>query len=234
MRHKPRIFVDCTDLKSMQQLHITDPGDLHHLTHVVRCKVADPVECVTINGDVWKCTVHKQQRHALVLIAISCTLKGIIRTTLSLGFGLIRPHRIAMLVEKCTEVGTTDFYPLITKHTQLSPQHLDLNRLRTIAKSAAQQSRQTQIPKIHPPRSLLEFGVSSTCIICHASAQRIKRGTTLDNATTVLVGPEGGFSAEEEGYCIENGAVPLSLGSQILRTETAAIIATHLLATKTN
>lgn len=226
MQHRPRIFVDYDRLEHEQYVRVTNQHDTHHLIRVMRCKITDLVECVTINGVAWECRIHEIQRSLIIVIVMNQISQLSSQIKPSLAFALVRPNRTALIIEKCTEVGITDFYPLITERTQIDTKHINFDRLHTVAKSAAQQSRQLHIPTIHAPKYLHQLAIDNSCAICCTSAQSTNRLSSAE-ITTALVGPEGGFTEEEEQYCIANGAIAASLGISILRTETAAIIAAY-------
>ena len=76
--------------------------------------------------------------------------------------------------------------------------------------------------------SQLEKFSLSLLLSPHAEVQHIKtvlRKTSTPNAIALFIGPEGGFSDQEIAAAIQNGCIPVTLGTNILRTETAAIVA---------
>lgn len=135
-------------------------------------------------------------------------------------------------VQKATECGATEIVPVITERTV--KQNVNFVRLRAIAKEAAEQSGRGLVPvigEVTPYEHLLVSDDSSLKLF--ASTQGGVDLHTLplpEGSVAILIGPEGGFSAREEMLAAENGWQPVSLGSRVLRAETAVIIATYLLA----
>jgi len=151
--------------------------------------------------------------------------------------GLAKGEKLDLVVQKATELGTTRILPLAS---QRSVVRLDAERgerrtrrFRRIAEEAARQCGRSDVPRVDPPGTLAELGT-----LLREDPQR--RGVLLDPAERdvrlsqaargsarllLLVGPEGGFTAEERGAAIAAGFVPASLGPLILRTETAGLVA---------
>jgi len=149
--------------------------------------------------------------------------------------------RMEWAIEKLTELGIAEIAPVIARRSE---KHLALaaskrvERWRRIAHEASQQARRSDVPLIHDPVALVER------VRREPAAKRIvlaeqERTTTLRNAFDealaeagadlptfeIAIGPEGGWSPEEESLFDTNGWKAVSLGPRILRAETAAITA---------
>ena len=144
--------------------------------------------------------------------------------------------RFEWFVEKATEVGVDRIVPTIGERSERKVYKTD--RAARIALSATKQSLKSRIPEIAEPVSVKDF-------ICHSerSEESLKliaycfegdtRRISIQEAlrsydgrdVTVLIGPEGDFSPEEARLAIDNGYIPVHLGSSRLRTETAAVLA---------
>lgn len=137
--------------------------------------------------------------------------------------------RFEWMLEKCTEIGAASFTPLITQRTEVKSLR-KLDRLERIIKEAAEQSGRTKLPKLHPAKTfsdLLENPGKNFILTLHGEAtEKLKR--TGSEPMSVFIGPVGDFSEQEVSSAIENGFVPTTLGSQVLRTETAAVVASCL------
>jgi 16S rRNA (uracil1498-N3)-methyltransferase len=154
--------------------------------------------------------------------------------------------RMEWAIEKATELGVAAVAPVIARRTE---KHLAqaaekrAERWRRIAHEAAQQSRRSDVPLIHDPISLASL-VRSTSRATRIVLAEQERSITLRNALEesvaaaqaemptleIAIGPEGGWSAEEEALFDDNGWRAVSLGPRILRAETAAIAALALVA----
>lgn len=169
-----------------------------------------------------------------------CTVRVIERQEISkkkqevcIGMSLLKNNsRFEWFLEKATEIGVTEFIPLLCERTE--KQHFKFERMKQILISAMMQSKQVWLPVIHQPVDVLKVISSSgntTKLIAHCD-NGIKTPLSdfsgnLD--TKILIGPEGDFSSSEIDAALENAYCPVSLGPTRLRTETAGIVAATLL-----
>lgn len=166
-------------------------------------------------------------------------------------------NRWELILEKGTELGVASFTPLITERTEVKELR-KLDRLERIIKEAAEQSGRTKQPEIHQPvkfkdvlRSSLESRITkseyqdSSFAIRHSSASanliaalgpeaKPLHTYKLTKLTSynLFLGPVGDFTEKEIQQALEHKFYPISLGSQILRTETAAIVASAIILNK--
>ena len=141
--------------------------------------------------------------------------------------------RFEWFVEKATEVGVDCIVPVIGERSERKVYKTD--RALRIALSATKQSLKSRIPEIADPVSVKDFirrSGSSLKLIAYCfegDTKRISIQEALRNYdgkdVTVLIGPEGDFSPEEARLAVEQGYIPVHLGSSRLRTETAAVLA---------
>jgi 16S rRNA (uracil1498-N3)-methyltransferase len=183
----------------------------------MRKQVRETVECV--HNEVWECEILEIKKKSIVLRAARLVVAKNIPQSFQLAFGNLKPSRLEMLLEKCTEIGVTDFYPLITSRTQYN--HISHDRSIKIIKSAASQSLKTYLPNLNPIQSLHKLKLDDTWAMASLNTEPSERSSGF---TRLLVGPEGGWSQAEEDYCKECGVSLISLGHCVLRAETACII----------
>ncbi|MEQ5791428.1 16S rRNA (uracil(1498)-N(3))-methyltransferase [Muricauda sp. NFXS6] len=138
--------------------------------------------------------------------------------------------RYEWFLEKATEIGVDEITPIICDHSERKT--IKLERMERVLQAAMKQSLQTVLPQINPPISCKEFLERDNTVgyrfIAHCQngdKMELKRRVIADNDATILIGPEGDFSKEEIDLAKEKGYVPISLGRNRLRTETAAIVA---------
>lgn len=154
--------------------------------------------------------------------------------------GVPKGQKMDFVVEKLTELGAASVIPLRSERTivaDVSPNKLE--RWRRLAKTAAQQCGRSEVPAIADPVSwddlIRSFGQYDCVLLPWELAQRVPLRERLPELVRnaqrilVLIGPEGGFSHAEAESAQRAGAVPISLGSRILRTETAALVVVALL-----
>lgn len=160
--------------------------------------------------------------------------------------GLPKAQKMDLIVQKGTELGITKFIPTITKRVdiKLKGEFKKLDRLNRIALEAAKQSKRSIIPEVSEPitfeEALVQMASVDLFIVPYENAENYgikamindlqKKGSLTEIKTVgIMVGPEGGFEEDEINKLKENGAYIITLGSRILRTETAGFTATSLL-----
>jgi 16S rRNA (uracil1498-N3)-methyltransferase len=166
---------------------------------------------------------------------------------ITLGQGLPKADKMDLIVQKATELGVAGIVPLITERTvvKIRDGEKRVVRWRKIAKEAAMQSNRPSIPIIDRIRSFSDFILSlapeslTPSAHCPGSGPRTLRLLPWEEGTEpiknvlrrsagvqhiiVLIGPEGGFSRSEADLARERGFQAVSLGPNVLRSETAAI-----------
>lgn len=169
--------------------------------------------------------------------------RGPMESTLAITIaqGIPKGQKMDLIVEKCTELGAAAFIPVRSYRVvgERTGEH-KIERWQRIAKSAAQQSGRTTIPMVAPIASwtdlLAMFGNYDRIYLPWELADPAELRTwlpgQLENAERVLfiIGPEGGFSTDEVEKARAAGAIPISLGRRILRTETAGVAILAVLA----
>mgnify|MGYP000026491169 FL=1 len=147
---------------------------------------------------------------------------------------LKHPDRYEWMVEKCTEAGATAFIPTIFSRSQ--KKQIKADRITKITISAMKQSLRAWLPQLHAPVTFSELTnrfPHSKRLICSASGLPPSHWLNEVQHTPeilVTVGPEGDFTEEELQTAKNEGFLPVSLGPNRLRTETAAFAATILLS----
>lgn len=157
---------------------------------------------------------------------------------------LLKQDKFEWVLQKCTEVGVTRFVPLVTRRSVVRGRDAisstKLDRWRSIITEAAEQSGRGLIPELSPPidfeDSLVNLAGFACCLIASPQTQETGINKALQGgdrhtprAIALFLGPEGGFTEEEVERCRASGAVTISLGRRILRTETAAVVAASLI-----
>lgn len=160
--------------------------------------------------------------------------------------GLPKSQKMDLIVQKGTELGITEFIPIITQRVdvKLKGEFKKLDRLNRIALEAAKQSKRSLIPIVSEPIDFEEvldrLKAMDIFLVPYENAENIgikrvvsdlrKNGTINEvKKIGIMVGPEGGFEEEEINKLKDEGAYIITLGSRILRTETAGFVATSLI-----
>ncbi|MFY9779305.1 MAG: RsmE family RNA methyltransferase [Candidatus Baltobacteraceae bacterium] len=155
---------------------------------------------------------------------------------ITLAQGITKGHKMDFVVEKATEIGVARIVPFASERTVgEGDRGGKVERWRRLARSASQQCGRSEIPVVEPPLAwpalvarMREF---DRALVPWEVAERVplreRLGPLVEGAKSVLVviGPEGGLSHAEVRAAEAQGAVPISLGDRILRTETAGLVA---------
>ena len=226
--HDIRLFI-ATPLKENDRIFLT-PRQSHYLINVMRLAIGQSFFIFNgIDGEFLAHIVDVQKR--IVYLTIKKNIKLQPKPfPLTLLFAPLKGERLGFLIEKATELGVSDFIPVFTQHTV--PSYVNLERLEARAIEAVEQSERLSVPTIHESMNLEEllekWSPSETLFFCE---ERGKNPFLLDalkkekKGHSFLIGPEGGFSASEKELLHSKPFVsPISLGEQILRAETAAIM----------
>ena len=155
----------------------------------------------------------------------------------TLCIAIVKPDRLELAFEKCTELGAARFVPLVTERVQggaaAAPSDARLARWRRIVREAAEQSGRLIVPDVAAPVQLLEavsaMAAEGPALLLYEGEERAGLAGTLAGlqlaALSLLVGPVGGFTQAEVDAAAHAGAKVVGLGRRVLRTETAAIAA---------
>lgn len=141
--------------------------------------------------------------------------------------------RTEWFAEKATEIGMDELTFLQTRYSERKV--IKTERIRKILVSAMKQSLKARLPILNEMTPFDEFitrpfNGQKFIAHCHEGEKvSLKEAVNRGEGALILIGPEGDFSEEEVQKAIANGFIPVSLGKSRLRTETAALVACHLL-----
>lgn len=154
------------------------------------------------------------------------------KPAIHLACALPKGDRQSTLLDMATQLGMTEFTPLVCERSVVKPGANSAERWRRICLEACKQSRRLYLPILHAsatPQEMVarEAGRANTVWIAHPSAAAVAVSRAVEQnasaAVTILVGPEGGFTEQEVERTTAAGARQIALGSAILRIETAAV-----------
>jgi 16S rRNA (uracil1498-N3)-methyltransferase len=144
--------------------------------------------------------------------------------------------RFEWFVEKATEIGFDELTPLCCRYSErkiIKPE-----RIEKILVSAAKQSLKAYVPRLNPMTTFKDFINNSSSLTPHSSLfiahcydqpkQHLLHVCPSASDVVVMVGPEGDFSEEEVELALRNSFQAITLGESRLRTETAGVVACHL------
>ncbi len=211
----------------------------HYLRHVLRLQNGDRVEIFDGEGAGFSGTLIIQRGEARIDTLTRIQAADEPHRPLILAQALIKPDRFEWILQKGTELGVDRFIPLETRFCDLRiPKGRiegRMERWRRIVREASRQCRRFTVPEISGPMDLpalfaLREPPGFKGLFLYENASIRWQGTVQDAQAYVLcVGPEGGWHPEEPVAAAAAGFSLFSLGSRILRAETAALAAVSLI-----
>lgn len=205
-------------------------AEAHHLAAVRRFGPGDPV--TLFNGDGREYVGHVvavAKKRVEVRVAAVRAPDREVGYSVHIASALPKGDRGDFLIEKLTELGVTDFTPLLTERGVVKADESKADKLRRAVIEASKQCGRNVLMRVHPPARWADWcpRQSGVRLIAHPGGDA--RGLASGRGATVAVGPEGGFTEPELGLAVSNGWERLSLGPRILRVETAALAAAVLI-----
>ncbi|MCF0179182.1 MAG: 16S rRNA (uracil(1498)-N(3))-methyltransferase [Bacteroidales bacterium] len=218
------------DIALSSELSEEDSG---HAVRVLRHKEGDKVVVVDGNGSFYETHIVSAHPKHCVLEIDNVTKESHWNYFIELAVAPTKNlDRVEWFLEKATEMGLDRFVPLRCRFSERK--ELKTERLKKIAVSAMKQSLKATLPQIEEMTDIKsyiteDFDGQKFIAHCIKDAERklFSKEIKPNSRIRVLIGPEGDFSEEEIELAIQNGYVPISLGEQRLRTETAALAAVH-------
>jgi len=225
-------------------IHISGPL-LNHLRQSLRLQPGEILTVTDARGRRYRTEIIEVTSRALTGRIVE-TIAAPPRTSPSiiLAQALLKGEKMDWVIQKATELGVERIVPLAASHSviRLRPDRIDhqLARWQRIALEAAQQSERWSVPVISQPAAvgeLLEWSKPAQAKLVLAERSQGASLTAVPLPGTgdeiwLLVGPEGGWEDEELGQVLEHGYTAITLGSRILRAETAAIATISVLQSR--
>jgi 16S rRNA (uracil1498-N3)-methyltransferase len=217
-----------------------------HLIRVLRAQTG--MECDMVAGDrVWRAVISGISGDAVQFTLLS-EVEAEQALPVTLLLSVFKFDRMEWIIEKATELGAERLIPMIARRSekhlvQAAPARVE--RWRRVAREAAKQSRRSDVPAVedvvslksamhiraaHPGLNLLLAEQERSNTLYAAMQAAVNQLGMERPAVNLAVGPEGGWTAEEEALFAAEGWQPVSLGPRILRAETAGICAMAVVA----
>jgi len=224
-----RIFYHSEINVNDKDLIISD-SEHNHLNKVLRKKINDKVYLTNGNGYLFEATINNINTKSTHLKILNSKKESSMDYSLNIAIAPTKKiDRFEWFLEKAIEIGVSSITPLICKYNERKS--LNYTRLNKIAVSAMKQSLQTYLPKIEPIVNIKEYIESNQCkqkYIAHCkNFKKLHLSKIINNRTnsSIIIGPEGGFTDDEINLAMDYNFIPVSLGNNRLRTETAGIVA---------
>lgn len=235
-----RFFVDEKNI--FDDIIAIEGGDVKHIKDVIRLKEGDKVE-ISSQGVLYICEIYIIEKKKIITKILHKELgKHEPPVSIILYQGLPKSNKMDFIVQKATEIGVKEIYPIETKRSIVKIKNKKkeknkTNRWNKISEEAAKQSKRDYIPKINPILSFKEMvsllkEEENILVPYENEKSKTMKGALKDISNKkihVIIGPEGGFEEEEIKRLEGIGSKIISLGPRILRTETAGLVTLSIL-----
>lgn len=195
----------------------------HQVSRVLRLRDGEGIVLLDGLGHETRCRIARAGR-ALLVEAVSKAV-GEPRHRLTIGQSLLKGDGLEGVIRQGTELGVAAFGLLVTQRCVVRdlPERR-LERLRSVAREAAEQSGRAAVPAVAAPVPL-SSALGPGVVLLDAQASAGERLGRIARPETLLIGPEGGFAPEEVAAARDAGARIGWLGPRVLRAESVAIAA---------
>ena len=218
------------DMKNDDDKIIVSGTEFHHIIHVFRRKEGDKITLSNGKGLLAMGIIENIYKKELSVSINQIVTMQKSQPQIALAFPLLKNKHDNMIVEKLTELGVKDFFPITTERTVRKPSANTVEKFNKIAIAAMKQCDNAFLPQIHEVRSLTELiekmekytPVAALEIGKHKTLNEIV-ANSVEKSICIIIGPEGGFDKGEIEYLQNKQVATFTLGNHILRAETAAI-----------
>ena len=206
----------------------------HYVKDVMRLKTGDSFSAFNSQGE-WNAIIESYEKDGARIKILKKVRNKKSEKNVWLAFSPIKQNPLNFMIQKTTELGIQKFIPIICERSVVND--INIDRIKKIIIESSEQSNRLSVPEITKKESLknfLKLFPKNGCIIfcdinCNKSNFKNILLKKIKGPVCILIGPEGDFSENERQLIIElNQTSPLSLASNILRAETAAIAATTI------
>ena len=223
-------FYQKSEMKAGDELELSTANHRHAI-QVLRLKLDQAL--ILFNGEDGEYLaklIYSDKRNSRVLLEKFDPISRESHLSTTLALAMIKPDKMDFAIQKSVEMGISTLQPIYTKRSviKIKANRLDkkMQHWQGVIIAACEQSGRTRIPDLHEPLGLEKFldqSTESNCIAMfpgdHPKIEELKSRENL----SLLIGPEGGFTDDEEEIMLQKGVSPISFGSRILRAETAVI-----------
>lgn len=207
-------------------------NDSYHITKVMRMNIGDKIEII-YNSKIYISEIISLTPNVSAKIIEELDTNNELKIYTTIAQSLVKEQKMDYILQKTVELGVSEIIPLSVDRSIVKISNKEtkkIERWQSIVKETSEQSKRNIIPKVNNIMSisnlvkLSDYDIKFLCSVNEKSQNLKKVLSNIKPGVRILfvVGPEGGFTSEEEKIMIENNFIPLSLGSSVLRTETAS------------
>ncbi len=209
-------------------IEIKDLDFIKQIKSVLRLEIGDFLILCDGNGIEAKVEIIEINKGEIITQVIERAEKEQNIKKVSLYLSILKKENFELAVEKTVEIGVSEIIPIITERTVKL--NLNEDRLKKIIREASEQSGRTILPVLSPIlkfEDAIQDGKKNKEKIFFDFTEKENIKNTDAKTISIFIGPEGGFTKEEQDLAKQNDYKIESLGALTLRAETAAIVATY-------
>ena len=200
--------------------------DSHHAARVLRLTEGSKISVSPNNGKVYKADILNVKKNEL-RFKCSELLREEKRPLLSIAIAPTKSNdRFEWFLEKATEIGIANIYPILCTNSERKVYKIE--RGEKVIMAAAKQSKKGYLPRLHDLQKmklLLKQAHPDNRYIAHLveGSKLLVNNISFKKESLFLIGPEGDFTEDEVNLALKDSYIPVSLGEEVLRTETAGL-----------
>ncbi len=197
-----------------------------HALQSRRLVVGTPIKLIDGGGIIANGEIQAANKRQVIVSIKDRVQAAPMAQKLTIAVAMPKGDRQKVMVDMLTQLGVSEIIPLRSERSIANLKENQIEKLRRVALEACKQSQNPWLPRISETQSLQSIlSVSQSMFYaCQQGNRNINQKQNLASVL-ILIGPEGGFSDNEEDLIAQKDAVPMALGRHILRTEAAAIAA---------
>ncbi len=207
--------------------------DSYHILTVMRMTIGDIVEVVW-EGKLYLCQIISiKEAQVMAQIVEEVDQNGELPCQVTIAQALVKENKMDYLLQKTVELGVSAIFPFLATRCVVKingKEEKKIERWQRIVKEASEQSKRLVIPRVSPVLDIdklckVECELKLLCTVNELSNTIKRELQNYQNGDRIIivVGPEGGFTKEEENKLLQAGYRPVSLGNLVLRTETVGL-----------
>ena len=205
--------------------------DSYHIIKVMRMQLKDKIEIV-FQDKLFLCEIVKLSPNVKCDIVKEFNNEKLILPKVSIAQSLVKEQKMDYILQKSTELGVYEIIPMYTERSIIKVKDKydkKIERWKKVVKEASEQSKRFTLPYLNRIIDLKElikekYDFKFICSVNEKTKtiKNVLSNVNINDTILFVIGPEGGFSEKEEKLLVDNGFQPITLGENVLRTETSS------------
>jgi 16S rRNA (uracil1498-N3)-methyltransferase len=228
-----RFYCPLDDLAENSRITLPDNVS-HHALRVLRLKPGTPIQLFNGQGGYFDATLQVDGKKGLAQVGRHSAQEAELPGEITLVQGIASGDKMDWIIEKAVELGVTHFVPVAAQRSvlQLGGERLGkrMAHWTRVIQSASEQCGRNRLMTLAEPTTLAGYLEQYACckgirLLCHPQAAHTLAEALAGepNALILFVGPEGGWSDDEQACAQQHHLMPVQFGQRVLRTETAGL-----------